>query len=86
MICLLYTSFQRVFNLPVTGEVDEATWYKIGYLYTGVKRLSELDSEGLSFDETAQQYPSILQLGDTGNPVRVLQYYLAVILSLIHIS
>ena len=32
-----------------------------------------------SFDETAQQYPSILQLGDTGNPVRVLQYYLAVI-------
>ena len=71
--------FQRVFNLPVTGEVDEATWYKIGYLYTGVKRLSELDSEGLSFDETAQQYPSILQLGDTGNPVRILQYYLAVI-------
>lgn len=49
--------FQRVFNLPVTGEVDEATWYKIGYLYTGVKRLSELDSEGLSFEKRPSSTP-----------------------------
>ena len=71
--------FQRIFNLPVTGEVDEATWYKIGYLYTGVKRLSELDSEGLSLEEVSQQYQSLLQIGDSGFPVQVMQYYLAVI-------
>ncbi len=72
-------TFQRIFNLPVTGVTDEATWYKIGYLYTGVKRLSELDSEGLSLQEVSQQYSNVLQEGDTGGEVRSLQYYLAVI-------
>ena len=25
--------FQEIFNLPVTGIVDKATWYKIKYIY-----------------------------------------------------
>lgn len=31
--------FQNVFSLPVTGEVDYATWYKISYLFTAVKKM-----------------------------------------------
>lgn len=31
--------FQSVFSLPVTGQVDYATWYKISYIYTAVKRM-----------------------------------------------
>ncbi len=40
--------FQEIFALPITGEVDRATWYKIKYIYTSVKKLSDLYTEGLS--------------------------------------
>jgi hypothetical protein len=30
--------FQEIFSLPVTGEVDKATWYRIKYVYTSVKK------------------------------------------------
>lgn len=71
--------FQQVFNLPVTGIVDRATWNKINYIYVSVKRLSELDSEGVSLSEASQQFPEILREGMTGQEVRIFQYYLAVI-------
>ncbi len=72
-------AFQRIFNLTEDGIIGNATWYRISYLYNSVKRLSELDSEGISFEEIAQQYPGLLRLGDTGNAVSSMQYYLAVI-------
>lgn len=31
--------FQQVFNLPVTGVVDFATWYRISYIYVAVSRM-----------------------------------------------
>ena len=34
--------FQSVFNLPQTGVVDYATWYKISDVYVGVTRIAEL--------------------------------------------
>lgn len=33
--------FQRVFDLPQTGTVDFATWYKISDLYVGVSQIAE---------------------------------------------
>lgn len=36
------TAFQRVFNLPQTGVIDFATWYKISQIYVGVTRIAEL--------------------------------------------
>lgn len=33
--------FQQVFQLPVTGNTDYATWYKVSEIYTGITRLSE---------------------------------------------
>ena len=71
--------FQRIFNLSEDGIVGPATWYRINAIYTAVKRLAELNSEGLTFDELGQQFPGPLRYGDTGIPVRIVQYYLAVI-------
>ena len=33
--------FQRIFNLPVTGIIDFATWYKISHIYVGITRIAE---------------------------------------------
>lgn len=34
--------FQSIFDLPVTGIVDFATWYKISDIYVGISRIAEL--------------------------------------------
>ena len=69
-------TFQRIFNLTQDGIVGKATWYKIQLIYNGVKRISELDSEGLTIEEISRQYPTELGIGDTGDGVRVIQYLL----------
>lgn len=72
-------TFQQIFNLPQTGEVDRATWYKIKRYYIGVKRLSDLLSEGVTIDEATLPYSLTLASGQRGQAVRILQYYLSVI-------
>lgn len=69
--------FQRVFNLNTDGVVGKATWYKIKEVWVGVKRLSELASEGLTLTEIQPVFPEVLRPGDTGVSVRTVQYYLA---------
>ena len=71
--------FQRIFNLTPDGIIGKATWYRISYLYTSVKRLAELDSEGVALEDVQQQYSTLLRFGDSGDEVRVVQYYLAVV-------
>lgn len=34
-------TFQGIFNLPVTGTVDAATWYELSEIYVAVSRISE---------------------------------------------
>ena len=68
--------FQEIFALPVTGIVDKATWYKIKYIYTSVKKLSDLYTEGLTTDEATFQYRDVLEYGDTGIEVEFMHYYL----------
>ncbi len=68
--------FQEIFNLPVTGTVDKATWYKIKYIYTSVKKLSDLYSEGLSESEATFLYEDELNYGDTGIEVEHIHYFL----------
>lgn len=71
--------FQSVFSLPETGVIDKSTWYRIAYIYTSVKRLAELDSEGITLGEIPRQHEYDLSVGAEGNLVKSLQYYLAVI-------
>lgn len=71
--------FQQLFNLTPDGVVGRATWYRIAYLYTSVKRLAELYSEGETLLGKPQQFTDVLVPGDRGDRVFVLQYYLAVL-------
>ena len=68
--------FQEIFSLPVTGIVDKATWYKIKYIYTSVKKLSDLYSEGLTETEATFLYEDELNYGDTGIEVEHIHYFL----------
>ncbi|MGN0622090.1 MAG: peptidoglycan-binding protein [Porcipelethomonas sp.] len=71
--------FQKIFDLPQTGVVNEATWYKIAYIYISVKRLSELNSEGLRLEDVKKQFTIDLVPGMQSIEVNVLQYLLAVV-------
>ena len=68
--------FQEIFSLPVTGVVNKATWYKIKYVYTSVKKLSDLYSEGLTEKEATFLYEDELNYGDTGIEVQHIHYFL----------
>ena len=70
--------FQEIFNLKVNGIVDKATWYKIKYVYNAVKKISDLYSEGISIDEATLLFKSTLELGDTGQYIRTLNYLINV--------
>lgn len=69
--------FQEIFNLTPDGIVGRATWYKIQFLYNGIKRLNSLDSEGLTLEDVSRQFPGVLREGDSGDFVRVVQLLLA---------
>jgi len=66
--------FQRIFDLTPDGVVGKATWYKTQFIYNAVKRLNELDSEGISLSEVSDQYPEGLSPGDRGVEVANVQY------------
>ena len=70
-------SFQRIFNLSADGIVGKATWYRLKQVWAGVKRLSDIASEGLSITEAQRVFPNVLRYGDRGGGVQVVQYYLA---------
>lgn len=72
-------AFQQQFNLTVDGVVGKATWYRIAFIFNNVKRLSELDSEGLLLSDVSRQYPSELSEGMTGQAVQLLQYFLSIV-------
>ena len=68
--------FQEIFDLPITGIVDKATWYKIKYVYTSVKKLSDLYSEGLTDSDVTFLYTDEVNYGDTGIEVQYIHYYI----------
>lgn len=71
-------AFQQIFGLTPDGIVGPATWYEIVRLYTAVTALSELRSQGQQFYAINWSPPNALQVGDTGDKVRQLQYMLSV--------
>lgn len=73
------SAFQRVFGLTPDGIVGPATWYKIIRIYTAVTALSELRSQGQQFYAINWSPPTGLQIGDSGEKVRFLQYMLSVL-------
>jgi peptidoglycan hydrolase-like protein with peptidoglycan-binding domain len=72
-------AFQQIFGLSADGIVGPATWYEIVRLYTAVTALSELRSQGQQFYSINWSPPNGLEVGDTGDKVRQLQYMLSVL-------
>ena len=70
---------QTRLNRTEDGLVGPATWYRIAFIYNNVKRLSELNSEGLTLSEISRQYPERLTEGMSGPGVQLLQYLLAIV-------
>ena len=68
--------FQRIFNLTPDGIVGKATWYKIIFIFSGVRRLSELDADRLSIGLVNSQFKQNLSEGDRGSTIESLQYFL----------
>lgn len=72
-------AFQQQFNLTPDGIVGKATWYRIAFIYNNVKRLSELNSEGLLLSDVSRQYPEELSEGMQGVYIQLLQYFLSIV-------
>lgn len=52
------TAFQTVFDLPATGIIDKATWYRIRRVYVAVTKLAELTSKGIMISEIPEFTPT----------------------------
>ncbi len=67
--------FQGIFNLPQTGIVDKATWYKLSYVYSAVTKLGELDAEAET-ENLGKPPTTTIRRGATGPLVKDLQFLL----------
>lgn len=72
-------AFQEVFDLPVTGVVDEDTWYRIRRIYIAVTRLYEIGTEGLLTSELLDLYSDVILEGGNRPVVALLQFFLNVL-------
>lgn len=72
-------TLQSIFNLTPDGVVGLATWYRIVYLYVGIRRLAELNSRGQQLLGLSFEYPNAISIGDEGDAVTIAQYLLSVI-------
>lgn len=69
--------FRRLFVLPDSDIVDRQTWYRISSIYTAVKRLAELTSEGQRANYRERAYPGYpIGLNSKGSEVQEIQFYL----------
>ncbi len=72
--------FQQVFDLAQDGIIGRNTWYKLVYLYVGLSRLTEINSQGVILENIQRPYPtSGANVAQTDDAVSLIQYYLAVI-------
>ncbi len=71
--------FQENFDLQVNGIVGKDTWYAIKRIYAAVSRLAELTAEPIAPEDVRPLFPIDLSVGDEGDEVRIIQYYLGVI-------
>lgn len=70
--------FQRIFNMPATGIVDKATWYRIRRIYTAVTDLAELTSQGIIISDIPEYTPTPGS-GEVVPRVQAVQYFLNVL-------
>ena len=69
-------TFQRVFDLYPDGVIGGATWNKISWLFVGITRLGELDSEGTRIGISGNPPNVVLSRGSRGQHVLELEFLL----------
>ena len=69
-------TFQRTFNLTADGIIGRATWNKISFIFVGVARLAELESEGERIGIGETPPTTVLSQGARGHDVLELQFIL----------
>jgi peptidoglycan hydrolase-like protein with peptidoglycan-binding domain len=72
-------TFQRVFNLPANGVVNQATWNSISRIFVAVSRISELDGEGVRYTIGQSPPTSTLSMGSKGQDVLEMQFIMNII-------
>jgi peptidoglycan hydrolase-like protein with peptidoglycan-binding domain len=73
--------FQKIFNLPVTGVIDQATFYKMRYIYLAITKVSEITAERSILNEVLESTKYISLEGDVRPRVTIIQYFLTVLSS-----
>jgi len=68
--------FQRIYNLPQTGNIDRRTWYEISRIYAVERALWEMHSEGQRIGIGTAPHTRIVRRNDTGALVVELQFLL----------
>ncbi len=66
-------AFQRQFDLTPDGIVGKATWYAISRIYTSVKRLTDVNSEGVPINEATLIFNGRLSEGAVNVGVKEVQ-------------
>ena len=70
------SEFQRIFYLSQTGNVDQATFHKLSYIYDSVRKPNELVAIGQELEYIPREFRADLEYGSVGESVKLLQYYL----------
>ncbi|MCL2357698.1 MAG: peptidoglycan-binding protein [Defluviitaleaceae bacterium] len=74
-----FQSIRELGNLTPNGIVDRATWYRLSFTYSAVKRLGELTSEGIVIGIDRTPPTDIIREGARGRLVQRAQYLLSFI-------
>lgn len=72
-------AFQRQFSLSPDGVIGPGTWYAIARIYNGVKRITDIESEGIPPEDVTLLYGTQLREGSAGLGVSELQTLLAMV-------
>lgn len=73
---LAVSEFQRIFDLPITGNIEKNTYYKLLYVLDTIYKLNYLVLQMGEYSDIPTELRAELKYGDVGNQVKLLQYYL----------
>ncbi|HHZ00465.1 MAG TPA: peptidoglycan-binding protein [Sedimentibacter sp.] len=71
--------FQRIFDLPETGIIDTATWFKMGDIHASVVRLAELSSRGVLVGDVVEDITEVNEGVQIIPRVQMVQFFLNVL-------
>ena len=74
---LAIKAFQKLFDLPISGNVEKSTYYRLLYVLDSIYRLRGLVLEGRELEGIPTALRGNLSYGAVGNQVKLLQHYLS---------